>query len=96
MKVITTSLRGLTNSAHDTGAVSECEKGNCTKELEVQFSSSNSSELAERTQKEELADLLSRAHADVGLMWGRTDLSEREKLAIVANMCKVLCATPSA
>jgi hypothetical protein len=46
--------------------------------------------------KEELVELLSRAHADVGRMWGRTDSSEREKLAIVADMCKVLCATPSA
>ena len=32
----------LTNSAHDTGVVSEHKKENCTKELEVQFSSSNS------------------------------------------------------
>jgi hypothetical protein len=78
--------------AHDSGVV---RKGNCTKELEVQFLSSNSSELAERMWKEELVELLSRAHADVGLMWGRMDLSEREKLAIVADMCKVLCATPS-
>ena len=39
-------------------------------ELEVQFLSSNSSELAERMWKEELVELLSRAHADVGLMWG--------------------------
>jgi len=27
----------LTNSAHGTGVMSECEKGNCKKELEVQF-----------------------------------------------------------
>ena len=31
----------VTNSAHDTGVVSECKKGNCTKELYVQFSFSN-------------------------------------------------------
>ena len=42
----------LTNSAHDTGVVSECEKGNCTKELEVQFSSSNSSDETKRTLEE--------------------------------------------
>jgi hypothetical protein len=42
----------LTNSAHDTGVVSECEKGNCMKELEVQFSSSNSSDETERRLKE--------------------------------------------
>jgi hypothetical protein len=83
----------MTNSAHDSGVV---RKGNCTKELVVQFSSSNSSEQAERMWKEELVELLSRAHANVGLMWGRTDSSEREKLAINADMCKVLCATPSA
>ena len=40
--------------------------------------------------KEELVELPSRAHADVGRMWGRTDSREREKLAIVADMCKVL------
>jgi hypothetical protein len=47
--------------------------------------------------KEELVELLSRAHADVGLMWGQTDSSEQGKLAIVADiMCNMLCATPSA
>ena len=30
--------------------------------------------------KEELVELLSWAHADVGLMWGRTDSSERGKV----------------
>ena len=84
---------GLEISAHDSGVV---RKGNCTKELEVQFSSRNSSELAERMLKEALVELLSWAHADVGLMWGRTDSSKQEKLAIVADMCKVFCATPSA
>ncbi len=42
-----TGLEGkMTNSAHDTdtGVVSEREKGNSTKELEVQFLSSNSSD----------------------------------------------------
>ena len=38
----------LTNSAHDSGVVSECKKGNCTKELDVQFLSSNSSNETER------------------------------------------------
>ncbi len=33
----------MTNSAHDTGAMSERKKGNCMKELEVQSLSSNSS-----------------------------------------------------
>jgi len=41
----------LTNSAHDTGVVSG-EKGNRTKELEVQFSSSNSLDETERWLKE--------------------------------------------
>jgi len=40
--------QALTNSAHDTGVMSEREKGNCTKELEVQFLSSNSSDETER------------------------------------------------
>ena len=62
----------------------------------MQFSSSNSLELTERMWKEELVELFSREHADVGRMRGRMDLSEREKLAIVADMCKVLCATPNA
>jgi len=42
----------MTNSAHDTGVVSESEKGNCTKELEVQFLSSNSSDQIERMLEE--------------------------------------------
>ena len=42
----------LTNSAHDTGVVSESEKGNCMKELEVQFSLSNSLDESERWLKE--------------------------------------------
>ncbi len=42
----------MTNSAHDTGVVSEWKKGNCTKELDVQFSSSNSSDETERTPEE--------------------------------------------
>jgi len=42
----------MTNSAHDTGVVSEREMGNCTKELVVQFSSSNSSNETERWLKE--------------------------------------------
>jgi hypothetical protein len=42
----------VTNSAHDTGVVSEYEKGNRTKELEVQFLSSNSSDETERTLEE--------------------------------------------
>ena len=41
----------VTNSAHDTGVVSECKKGNCTKELEVQFLSSNSSDETKRLLK---------------------------------------------
>ena len=45
-------LGELTNSAHDTGVVSECKKGNCTKELEVQFSSSNSLDETKRTLEE--------------------------------------------
>ena len=48
LELIKTSLRGLTNSAHDTGVISEFIKGNCTKELEVQFSLSNSSDETER------------------------------------------------
>ena len=39
---------------------------------------------------------LSRAHAYVGLMWGRTDSSERGKVGNCCCMCKVLCATQSA
>ena len=38
----------LTNSALDTGVVSERKNDNCTKELELQFSSSNSSDETER------------------------------------------------
>ena len=41
-------LPSLTNSAHDTGVVSEREMGNYTTELEVQFLSSNSSDETER------------------------------------------------
>ena len=52
LEVTTTSSRGPTNSAHDTGVVCECEKGNCMKELEVQFSSSNSSDETEYWLKE--------------------------------------------
>ena len=46
------SIPILTNSAHDTGVVSECEKGNGTKELEVHFLSSNSSDETERMLEE--------------------------------------------
>ena len=42
----------LTNSAHDTGVVSEYEKGNCMKKLEVQFSSSNSLDETKRMLEE--------------------------------------------
>ena len=42
----------VTNSAHDTGVMSESEKGNCMKELEVQFLSSNSSDETERMLEE--------------------------------------------
>ena len=52
LEVTTTSSRGPTNSAHDTGVVCECEKGNCMKELEVQFLSSNSSDETECWLKE--------------------------------------------
>ncbi len=37
----------MTNSARDRGVVSEREKGNCMKELEVQFLLSNSSDETE-------------------------------------------------
>ena len=55
----------MTNSAHDTGVVSVCEKGNCTKELEVQFSSSNSSEPSVGSKNEPPVQTPSRTHADV-------------------------------
>jgi hypothetical protein len=55
LEVTPTSSRGLTNNAHNTGVVSK--KGNCTKELVVQFLSSTSSDQTERTRKEELIEL---------------------------------------
>ena len=60
----------------------------------VHFLSSTSLDQTESTRKEELIELLSRrAHANVRPNRSR---SEREKLAIVASMREVLCATPSA
>jgi hypothetical protein len=57
----------------------------------VQFSSSNSSELAKRMWKEELVELLSWAHADVGLMWGQTDLSKWGKSWQLLPICARCC-----
>jgi len=75
----------LTNSAHDTGVVSERKKGDCTKELVVQFSLSNGWNRA-------LAEILSPFRLLLKLMpmWSR---SVRGKSW---SMCEVLCATPSA
>jgi len=42
------SSRGLKNSANDTEVVSERKKGNCTKELVVQFWLSNGWDETER------------------------------------------------
>jgi hypothetical protein len=69
----------LTNGTHDTGVVSDCIKGNCTKELEVQFSSSNSSDETECTLEElaRMSSFSNTCRCGVGVSGGKVRVCVR-------------------